>query len=363
MSSEKKMTRNDDDLIRKEPVRLRRKKTKSGYSLYLDAYWNGKRSYEFLKLYLNKSTDRIARAENETTLQIALHIKCKRILALRMETYGSMNILARPSFLEYFAELVSQRHEFDSNAISWKGALKHLIIFLGDTNPAINEITEAWLLEFKAYLMREDKEKGKRILAANTGHAYFNRIRSALRHAFERNLIDRNPGNLVKSIRTEGTKREFLTLQEVQKLTEKPCDELYLKEAFLFSVLTGLRWSDIFNLTWADVKGNEAEGWYVQPWIHKTKEYLVLPISKQAHGILGERKNSNEKVFKYLQHSSRNTAALSRWALSAGIYKKITFHCARHTHATLLLTEGVSIYTIPNSLDINCLSRRKSMRI
>ena len=37
----------------KEPIRIRRKTLKNGnISLYLDIYRNGKRDYEFLKLYL-----------------------------------------------------------------------------------------------------------------------------------------------------------------------------------------------------------------------------------------------------------------------------------------------------------------------
>ena len=46
------------DLNRKEPVLLRQRRIKNGgYSLYLDTYWNGKRSYDFLNLYLNPPTD------------------------------------------------------------------------------------------------------------------------------------------------------------------------------------------------------------------------------------------------------------------------------------------------------------------
>lgn len=36
----------------KEVIRLRRKATQSGESLYLDIYFKGKRRYEFLRLYL-----------------------------------------------------------------------------------------------------------------------------------------------------------------------------------------------------------------------------------------------------------------------------------------------------------------------
>jgi hypothetical protein len=64
------------DLNRKEPVRLRQRRIKNGgYSLYLDTYWNGKRSYDFLKLYLNPPTDELAIIENKTSTKEFLNYK------------------------------------------------------------------------------------------------------------------------------------------------------------------------------------------------------------------------------------------------------------------------------------------------
>lgn len=73
------------DLNRKEPVRLRQKRLNNGgYSLYLDTYWNGKRSYDFLKLYLNPPIDDLALIENKTTLELAKQIKYKGFLNYKL---------------------------------------------------------------------------------------------------------------------------------------------------------------------------------------------------------------------------------------------------------------------------------------
>ena len=96
------------DLNRKEPVRLRQRRIKNGgYSLYLDTYWNGKRSYDFLKLYLNPPTDDLAVIENKTTLELAKQIKYKRILELQTGVHGSAVITPRPKFRDLFAEFAS----------------------------------------------------------------------------------------------------------------------------------------------------------------------------------------------------------------------------------------------------------------
>jgi integrase len=118
----------------------------------------------------------------------------------------------------------------------------------------------------------------------------------------------------------------------------------------LFSVLTGLRWSDIFHLKWEEVKGNDVDGWYIQLKQRKTKDYLVLPITSQAKELLGTVKDQHERVFRGLKYSAQTSNVLSRWSLSVGIAKKITFHSARHTHATLLITKGVDIYTVSKLL-------------
>lgn len=339
------------DLNRKEPVRLRRKRIKNGgYSLYLDIYWNGKRSYDFLRLYLNPPTDDLAIIENKTTLELAKQIKCKRILELQTGLHGSAVVKPRPKFRDFFAELASEKIRFDNNAGNWASAFKHVLVFLGDDNPTIQEIDDIWLEEFRAYLLEVDNGTGKPRLSSSTALSYLNRNRTALTTAYERRIMERNPANLARPIRAENAIREFLTLNEVKRLVETKCDQPVLKDAFLFCVLTGLRWSDIAHLTWDEVKSNDVEGWYLHFEQRKTKLYHILPITPQAKELLGERLESSQRIFKDLRYSSKTSIELCRWAIAAGIAKKITFHSARHTHPTLLLSHGVDIYTVSKLL-------------
>ena len=67
----------------KEPIRLRMKSLSNGSkSLYLDIYRDGKRTYEYLKMYIIPETDSNSRRQNQTTMDAANAIKSKRIIEL-----------------------------------------------------------------------------------------------------------------------------------------------------------------------------------------------------------------------------------------------------------------------------------------
>ena len=113
----------------------------------------------------------------------------------------------------------------------------------------------------------------------------------------------------------------------------------------MFSCLTGLRWSDIHKLSWNEVReeNNEFKIIYTQ---QKTSSLEYLFISSQARELLGERNNINPRVFVNLNYGSAINTELLRWCMKAGITKHITFHCARHTAATLQLEYGADLYTV-----------------
>ena len=71
------------------PVALRQKTLKDGRtSLYLDIYHEGKRSYEFLKLYLLPGRGKEEREHNNETLKLAAAIRAKRVVEIQNGEYG-----------------------------------------------------------------------------------------------------------------------------------------------------------------------------------------------------------------------------------------------------------------------------------
>lgn len=123
-----------------------------------------------------------------------------------------------------------------------------------------------------------------------------------------------------------------------------------MKRAALFSALTGLRFSDIQKLVWGEVEHINGQGYFINFKQQKTKGIETLPISEQAFALMGERGTGEQKVFPLLKYSAYENKHLYQWIGAAGITKDITFHCFRHTFATLQLSNGTDIYTVSKML-------------
>ncbi|MCF0062573.1 site-specific integrase [Dyadobacter chenwenxiniae] len=143
----------------------------------------------------------------------------------------------------------------------------------------------------------------------------------------------------VEQITSSWGHREFLFEDEVQKLVDTACRSEVIKRASLFSVLTGLRFSDISTLDWSELRGQKGN-YYIQFLIDKTGRAEFMPISDQAFGLLGQK--GEGRVFKRLKYTQVNYI-LPEWLKDAEIDKHISFHCFQHTFATLQLLLGTDI--------------------
>jgi len=123
-------------------------------------------------------------------------------------------------------------------------------------------------------------------------------------------------------------------------------------EMYLFSCYCGLRISDVVTLKWSEV---DLENSLIVKTQVKTKEEVKAPIFEYTRALLLKKSNSGKLlgtdgyVFgdSCIQVINRR---LKELAEMAGVDKHITFHVSRHTFATLLVMDGVSIYKIQKFL-------------
>ena len=332
-------------------VTLRQRNKNGKISLYLDYYHKGKRKCEYLRLYLDpKPQTPLDRETNKKTLQLAQNVRARRQLELQNGVYG-FNDTAKMSgkFITYFEVLSEKRRDSDGNYGNWLSALKHLKKW-DKASVSFANIDSKWLEELKHYLVHDAKTKRGDNLSKNSCVSYFNKVRAALKQAVKDGIITHNPADAVEGIKEVETQREFLTLEELKLAVKAHCEIAVLKNAFIFSALTGLRFSDIEKLKWSEIQHSEENGYYIRFAQKKTKGQETLPISDEAVTFLGEQDKPGEKVFKELTYSDYNNSKIREWMIRAGIEKHITFHCARHTYATLQLTLGTDIYTVSKLL-------------
>ncbi len=332
-------------------VKLRQRNKGGKTSLYLDYYDKGIRKTEYLKLYLHEENPSKEQKEvNKKTLQLAETIRAQRQVEIMNGDYGFMDTEKRKgSFIGYFKMLKEQRLESQGNYDNWDSVEKYLILF-APNGLSFEDMTVKKVQEFKDFLDKVKMVKRDVRLSQNSKHAYFNKFKAALKQAFKDGLLPKTPAESVEGFKMSESQREFLTLDELQRVAKENCEVPVLKTAFLFSCLSGLRWSDINKLTWSEVQHSNEMGHYVRFRQKKTKGTETLPISDQAFSLLGERGKPEDRVFIGLKYSAWNNLKLQQWMMSAGIHRTITFHCARHTYATLQLTLGTDIYTVSKLL-------------
>lgn len=345
----------------KEPIRLRQRTLANGnVSLFLDMYRDGKRSYEFLKLYLVPERTREDKEQNRQTMQLAQSIKAQRIVEMQNGEFGFKSKFAEDTlFFEFYRAMCEARHGEESNGNwgNWYSALKHLQRYEHNERITFAEITPAWVQGFKDYLetaaYTNDGHYAKdgivRKLSRNSKVSYFNKLRACLNEAFEKRIIAYNPMRGIDNFKAEEGKRMYLTIDEVRKLAQTPCRSEEVKTAFLFSCLTGLRRSDIAKLTWGEVYHQSGFTRIIFRQ-KKTGGQEYLDITTQAAALMGERGADDERVFKWFNSPSSTNDIIRVWVANAGINKDITFHCGRHTFATMMLDLGTDLFTVSKLL-------------
>lgn len=336
----------------KEPVRLRKKKLANGnVSLYLDIYHKqGKREYEFLKLYLIPERSKDDKVKNENTLRLAEAIRSRRIIEIQNGDNGfKSDYSPDTSFFEFYKMLTEERRKASTSKTykAWMSALYHLKRYERNGKIRFSQITPKWVQGFKDYLDKAESKLDGKPLKENTKHGYFVKLTVCFHEAIRRRIIRDNPMTGIRGFKAEQGERMYLTIDEVRKLSAIPCKE-NIKRAFLFSCLTGLRRSDIIRLKWMDI---QKQGDFTRIIFRQKKTHgqEYLDIAEQAAQLLGERGGLNDYIFKLPDEVNVNRI-IKRWVKKAEINKNITFHCARHTFATMMLDIGTDLYTVSKLL-------------
>lgn len=335
----------------KEPVRLREKELANGVrSLYLDIYVNGKRSYEFLKLYLIPETNPQAKVQNENTMRAANTIKLNRILEITNNKAGLKNTSIRAKMLlkdwmETFRQAQEQKGVKDQKLIH--NTIHALTAY--NINVAMRDVNRDYIIGLTNFLRNDYRSPRGKKLKDYSVINYLGCLRNALNMAVREDVIADNPIMKLSAqdkVKAPESQREYLTVEEVQQLEATDSPYPHIKQAFLFACYTGLRCSDVRSITWGKIV-KDGEKYRLHTVMFKTKRPFYIPLSKKAMQWMPERgdKTDDELIFENIPVQVNTKLYLQPWLDKAGITKPITFHCSRHTFGTMMLTLGADIYT------------------
>ncbi len=255
-------------------------------------------------------------------------------------------------FIEYFSKVSLERHRNSSESIrvNWNRVVEFLKLFTNNQPLQFSQVNLSKAEEFRRFMLSAPCGGNKKgTVSHNTAATYYSIFKAGLKQAFIDGYLTVDISAKIKGIQEQESRREHLSVEELNILAETPCDRPILKRAALFSALTGVRHCDIQKLKWKEIQvvGEQIRLNFTQ---QKTKGVEYMPISEQAYQLCGEPGKPEQLIFEDLPDPSWISGPLKRWIKSAGITRNITFHCFRHTYATLQLVGGTDIYTVSKML-------------
>ncbi|WKW46737.1 site-specific integrase [Myroides sp. JBRI-B21084] len=331
--------------------------------IQVECYLNGKRKYLTTNIYLEPKywSEKTATIKTDYPNSIFLNKSIKdlinRIEEIELEHINknrSFNLESIETFLnsnkpQSFTEFMTNEIEEMNLKVGTKKNHTATLSKLNEFRKVVyfDDLNYDFLDRFKKHLIKKYNP------SKNTIYKYFKHIKTHVNTAINKGYIDLKdyPFRTFK-VEQEESKKVYLTPQEIIKIEDVELEtdaQKYVRDMFMFSVYTGLRYGDVFALTRNNIKNIEGSDWLVLD-MEKTSDVVKIPIDTLFNGkpkriinkytVLGRNLCFKEVTN---QHCNRILKEIKNLAK---VDKKITFHSARHTTATYLIYKGVPITTV-----------------
>ncbi len=321
---------------------------KKDYSLNVaipEELWDGK--HDKIKKSLRYKSDDLNAVLSKTRMKVEkilldARLSEKRLTLEAFDRLYSQKTLDYSSFYEYTTEFIRERkHKFSSDTCrTYASQVTKLKKFKPELRFA--DMSIDFLKLYDVYMISKLKNK------TNTHYKSMAFIKTVWFQAMKDGLVTENIFKNFPLKKKQGN-RSFLDMEELRLLEALLSanildSQLNVLKYFLFACYTGLRFLDIKNLRHT----NLVEGDILQIEMHKTKDIVRIPLIDRAKRLI-EPGFENQPVFRVStnQVTNRNLKELMELA---GIKKTISFHCARHTFATISIDLGLPLEVISKLL-------------
>ncbi len=318
-------------------IKVRETKLKGNQvSVMLDIHRNGKRIQKSTKIrYCLHPKTALERQEKKEKQEIIR----KMISNLESDAIYEDNFLEKrhqlnKNFFEYCEEFIDSRPPHQVEA--YDSAVKQLKKFVKKDKLACCDIDEKFLIQFRNYLDTQ--------VNGITPYGYFEKLKKIIKEATYSKYFLKNPTERIRNSKGKTKEKETLNAEDIKILNNTKWARPEIKDAFLFSYLTGLRFSDVSRLKWENIK----EG-YLDIIQKKTQERLILNLHEDIVHLIGNPKKNEDLIFKLPPYPCCLNN-LKRLVKKAGIEKHITWHCSRHSFATALVLKNENIMVVSKLL-------------
>lgn len=334
----------------------------------IEAYLNRKKKYFSTKVYLkpdqwDAKRRRVrnhpnADALNRMIYEYMAEIEKKELGMWQQKKSISLDALKdalvtsqgeEESFLAFFRKEILNSRLKESTKQNHLSTLELLRKYKKDIS--FTELTFEFISSFDQYL----QSKGYHV---NTIAKHMKHLKRHINVAINKEYMEVQKYAFRKyKIKSVENKHTHLSPDELYKIEKLSLGDKYArlektKDAFLFCCYAGMRYSDFVNLTAENIVKIQKDTWLIYKTI-KTRIEVRLPLYLLFKGkglqILNKYQDNLSDFFKLRDNSNVNKELLIISRL-AGINKKVSFHTARHTNATLLIYNGVNITTVQKLL-------------
>ena len=211
----------------------------------------------------------------------------------------------------------------------------------------LNEFTPAVVQDFHLYMSTVTG------CAYNTSVKKVKTLKTITIYAQKRGFLLHDPF-VNHHFHMEPVDRGFLTDEEILRVANKNLGIQRLelvRDIFIFSCFTGLAYIDVANLTPDHIVTMDDKQWIMTKRQKTSVEtnVLLLDIPRAIIAKYSHKTYRDGKLFPVLTNQKTNSY-LKEIADLCGIKKKLTFHLARHTFATMSLSKGVPIESVSKML-------------
>ncbi len=265
----------------------------------------------------------------------------------------------------------------------------HVVPFLGSVR--LDRVTIAHLEDFVRVMQRKTHGKEQKPYSASTINTCLHLIRTILKHAWRRRVINDYPlreklpllpepvvqnelttderDAFLTSFDNERAFRAHFTTTALARRTERKhqppnAESDYVtyaferlqwsKPLFVLALNTGLRRSDLRLLKWTSI---DLQAGVIRLIMRKTKRPVLLPIVPKVRAALDtccKRTVMSEYVLLTPEGKPYSESTIKRYFKTAkaiaGITRRFRFHDQRHTFASTLASKGINAFTLRDLL-------------